>query len=243
VAEELGLDQLLGNRGAVHLDERLGGALALEMDLPRDELLAGAVLAGDQHPAVGRRRLRDLLLQALDRIGRAEDLVGTQCVCAEALVLVGEPAHLERVLDGEEDLLGGERLLDEVERPEPRRAHRGLDRAVPTHHDDGQLGPARPRLLEHRHAVATGHRDVEQHQIELLGVAAQRRQRGVAGGGRRDVVAFVGQQARERTADRFLVVDDQDAAHAPTSTERSTAEAGSSTMKRAPRGTASWTRT
>ena len=56
VAEQLGLDQLLGHRGAVHLDERALAALALQVDLARDELLAGAVLAGDQHPGVGGRR-------------------------------------------------------------------------------------------------------------------------------------------------------------------------------------------
>ena len=63
VAEQLGLDQLLGDGGAVHLDERGAVPVAERMNLPRDQLLARPVLAGNQHAAVGRRRHRDLLAQ------------------------------------------------------------------------------------------------------------------------------------------------------------------------------------
>ena len=45
VAEQLRLDQLLGNRGAVHLHEPLAAAQAVAVDGPRDELLADAALA------------------------------------------------------------------------------------------------------------------------------------------------------------------------------------------------------
>ena len=41
VAEQLRLDQLLGNRGAVHLHEPLAAAQAVAVDRARDELLAG----------------------------------------------------------------------------------------------------------------------------------------------------------------------------------------------------------
>ena len=56
VAEELRLDQLLGNRRAVDLHEPLAAAQAVAMDRARDELLADAALALDQHGRVGRRR-------------------------------------------------------------------------------------------------------------------------------------------------------------------------------------------
>ncbi len=59
VAEELRLDQLLGNRRAVDLDEPLAAAQAVAVDRARDELLADAALALDQHGRVGRRRAAD----------------------------------------------------------------------------------------------------------------------------------------------------------------------------------------
>src|SRR5262249_57441114 len=55
VTEQLGLDQLLGDSGAVDLDEGALAARGLHMDSPRYQLLAAAVLAVDQHPP-GRRR-------------------------------------------------------------------------------------------------------------------------------------------------------------------------------------------
>ena len=51
VAEELGLEQRLGNRAAVDRDEAVRAARAGVVDRARGELLAGAGFAGDQHRA------------------------------------------------------------------------------------------------------------------------------------------------------------------------------------------------
>src|SRR5437870_1994885 len=56
VAEELGLDEGLGDGRRTDGDEGPVAPCPLVVDGPGDELLAGAALAGDQH---GRRRLRD----------------------------------------------------------------------------------------------------------------------------------------------------------------------------------------
>jgi len=48
VSEESGFDQTRRDRGAVHGDERSLLALTTEMDGSRDQLLAGAALAGDE---------------------------------------------------------------------------------------------------------------------------------------------------------------------------------------------------
>ena len=65
VAEQLGLEQGLGNRGAVDGDKRSVGARTERVQRAREQLLAGAALAFDQHGRVGRRRAvqrqRDLL--------------------------------------------------------------------------------------------------------------------------------------------------------------------------------------
>src|SRR4029077_15767604 len=64
VAAQLALDQLPGERRAVELDEGGGAAAAERVDGAPDQLLAGAVLAVDQDPAVGRRPHRHLLAPA-----------------------------------------------------------------------------------------------------------------------------------------------------------------------------------
>ena len=64
VAEELALDERRRERRAVDRDERPAAARARLVDRARDELLAGAGLAEEQH---GRRRRRDLAELAEDR--------------------------------------------------------------------------------------------------------------------------------------------------------------------------------
>ena len=70
VSEELGLEEVLLERGAVHLDEVARGAQRVVMDGARDELLAGAGLAADEH---GRVALGDLAddCRALSRARRS----------------------------------------------------------------------------------------------------------------------------------------------------------------------------
>src|SRR5262245_10660159 len=57
VSEELGLEEVLGQRGTVHRDERLACAPAVGVDGPGDELLAGAGLAEDEDVGLGAGRL------------------------------------------------------------------------------------------------------------------------------------------------------------------------------------------
>ncbi len=67
VAEELGLEQGLGDRTAVDRDEGLRRPRALRVDRARDELLAGAGLAADQHRRHAARDLVDQRAHLLHR--------------------------------------------------------------------------------------------------------------------------------------------------------------------------------
>ncbi len=67
MAEQLALDQLLGNGGAVDVDERLVARVAHGVDGVGDQFLARAALAEDQHAAVGAGHQAQLLAQRLDR--------------------------------------------------------------------------------------------------------------------------------------------------------------------------------
>ena len=85
MAEQLALDQRLGQRPAVDRDERLVGPQAVLMHGPGDQLLAGAGFAQDQH---GRVRRRDLLDQPLDLLHAA--------AAADQLGLAFDPLELVR---------------------------------------------------------------------------------------------------------------------------------------------------
>jgi hypothetical protein len=72
VAEQLALEQRLGDRAAVDRHEGPGGARAEPVDGVGGQLLAGAALAEDQHRRVHRRDLADRREDLLDARARAQ---------------------------------------------------------------------------------------------------------------------------------------------------------------------------
>src|SRR5688572_26296562 len=83
VAEHLALDKLARDGGAVHLLERTPRALGRGVDRPRDELLAGAPLARDEHSGARPRRPRDLLAELDHRAALADKLSDLPCLSAQ----------------------------------------------------------------------------------------------------------------------------------------------------------------
>ena len=83
VPEQLRLEQRFGNAGAVDGDKRAAGARAARVDRARDELLADAAFAGDQHLGVGAGDALDLFLE-LDnlpaRAGQLSTAIGSHVV-------------------------------------------------------------------------------------------------------------------------------------------------------------------
>ena len=97
VAEQLRLDQRVGQRRAAHLHERLLRAQRVVVDRVRDQLLAGARLAADQHGGVGLRDLRDLLVHLPRRAAGADDVrevVALAQLLPQVRVLVEQPPAL-----------------------------------------------------------------------------------------------------------------------------------------------------
>ena len=72
-AEQLALDERGGNRRAVHAHHRPAAPRAQLVDLRREELLAGARLAEQQHRRIGRRDLPHLFLDAAHRGAVTDD--------------------------------------------------------------------------------------------------------------------------------------------------------------------------
>ena len=75
VAEEFAFEQVLGQRGTVHRDERRALALAVEMQCAGDEFLARAALALDEDRAVGVGDLVDEVVDLLHRAAGADDVL------------------------------------------------------------------------------------------------------------------------------------------------------------------------
>ena len=178
------------------------------MDGARDQLLAAAVRAADEHAARGRGGGGDLLAEPADRRALPDDLGALGEALAQDGVLAREPRVLERPRDGEQHLFERERLLDEVVRAELGGLHGGLDRAVPGDHHDDRVGPDALELGERLEPVHALHPDVEDGEVWRLVGDDPERVRTAADSG--DAVPLVFQDAAHRRLDRGLVVDDQD---------------------------------
>ena len=143
VAEQLRLEQRLGNRRAVDRDERSVGARAQRVQRAREQLLAGAALAFEEHGRVGRRRAMQLLrhlpqLRILADDARRAAPLGELLLQQE--VLGQHPPLRDRALDHQQQVIGIDGLGEEVHRAFLHRRDRVLDAAVGGHHDDRQLG-------------------------------------------------------------------------------------------------------
>ena len=132
VAEQLALEQRLGQRRAGDVHERLRGAVAVVVQHLGREILAGAALAGQQHRR--RRARRDLLQQRLDAstiagalADDAVEAVGLRLARAQRAHLAAQPRRLERLLDQQRDLVEVERLVGVVIRAVLHRLDGGVD--------------------------------------------------------------------------------------------------------------------
>jgi hypothetical protein len=123
----------------------------------REQLLAGTALALEQHGRIGRRRplqdrddLRELRILADDLRRAAAD--GE--LLPEEQVLHGQAAHAERPLHEEQQVVGIDRLGEEVERAVLHRRHRVLDTPERRHDDHRQVGVGLLGGPQHAQAIA-----------------------------------------------------------------------------------------
>jgi len=215
VAEQLRLEERLGERPAVERDERVAAAGAPGVQGARDELLARAALARDEHGggAVGHRL--DHADHLAHRRGAAHEALRRAALALAQLALqlavaVEQGLALGGLGDGTaDDLDVVERLRQVVVRAGADGGERGLHRRVAGHHDDLDLGPAVLHGVQELEARQLRHLDVEQGDVEVL-------LRELLGGGDGrvepdHVVALLAQERLERAQQRRLVVDDEDA--------------------------------
>ena len=173
VAEQLGLDERLRQRGAVHLDERAVAAAAGGVQRARDVALAAAGLAEQQHgrrrrtrPAGRARDALDELPQALRRRRFAEDRAGRRAALAVVRDLAPLPRAAQRLLELDGDLVELERLLHVVAAPRLIACTASATEPYAVIMITGQPGIGGDQRLEQIEPAAVGQAQVEQRDVD-----------------------------------------------------------------------------
>ena len=181
MAEDLALEQLLGERRAVDRHEGPARARAEGVQRARDELLARAALPRDQQRAVVRRDALDALEHVPHRVRAAQD--------PEVLHLASDrrrrpgdhaalPRAHDRTVQDPRQVLELERLGEEVGGAVLHRGNRRVDAGVARDHDHGQARGVIEDGREHRDALHVGQAQVEHGGVQFR--ATGDRERGLA---------------------------------------------------------------
>jgi hypothetical protein len=211
VAEELALEQRVGQGGAVDLDEGLAGARRLFVEGLGDALLAGAGLAENEDRGLRGRGAADDLKHRLE-LGRLADDVGQPEALADAFAqgrrLAHEAALLEDLVEDDDDGVHVERLDEVVLGAGSHGFDGGVDGGERGHDDEFGVAAGFTGLAQEPQAVEAGHADVGEDDGGREGGEEGERFFAVTGLG--ELEAFVGEERDEtRTGVRF-VVDDED---------------------------------
>src|SRR5262245_9088960 len=209
--EEFALDEFLGNRGAIDLDERRARAVAHEVDIAADKFLAGSAFAVNQNAAVGRRDDRDLLAQRLDRNALADDVEARFQLMPEQVIGLFETPVRKGIADGEQRVLERQRLFDEVVGAELGGADGGGNGRMARDHDDVRLRRLLPELSQGFQAIDSRKPDVEED--EVVGVLFNLLETIFAPRDCFRVEAFVFEDSLQRLPDTGLVIDNEDSWH------------------------------
>ena len=177
------------------------------MEQSRHQFLAGAVLAVYDHPSLRGGREVDLLPERLHRHRGADHdrLLPDQVL--QAPVFRFQALLLERVTQHQQDLVPGQRFLDEVVGSQLGGLDRRLDGAVAGDHDDVLAGAPGSNPLEGVDPVHAGQPDVEEDGV--VGGPVHEAQPFLGAGRRFHQVALVSQDSGQRTKDAPVVVYDQ----------------------------------
>ncbi len=209
VSEQLGLEQVPRQTGAVQIDERLAGAAALRVDPARQHPLAGSGFSLDQDRQVALRRRVRVARQRVNRgAASAEKIQGRRRGSARGV----QPATILLVLD---DAIDHDRDRCELQRFGEKllgafldRRDRELDRAVAGDEDHGDLDARTFQLSHQVESRAIGERVVHQEHVGKNRV--DQRERGGAGVGFLDLIP-VGLEVRPHSkANAWLVFHNQD---------------------------------
>ena len=212
VPEQLALQQGLRDRRAVHRDEGLAAAGRLGVDRAREDFLAGAALARQQHRRLEAGGALHHLEHLDHRLGGGHDRViagSALDLAAQQLVGAAQALALARLAQREQHLGGGEGLGEVVVGAALHRLDRELRGAEGRHQDHGRFRQAPHQLGQQLEAVHPGHAQVAEHQLGGGEVELAQGRLGVRCAD--DFIALGREHQREALAQGLVVVDDQDA--------------------------------
>ncbi|SVK48402.1 Uncharacterized protein conserved in bacteria [Acinetobacter baumannii] len=208
VAEQLGLDQILGNSGHVQGDERRLGARAVAVQRMRHQLFAGAGFAVDQHADRRTRQPADDAKHVLHRRRFADDVrrrIAGRLAAHRLLLLL---IMADGALDQRHRFVDVERFRQVVEGPLLIGADGRIQIRMRGHDDHRQHRVALFDLLEQRQTIDARHADVgQQHVGSLRGQGFQHVIAAFEGGAAH---ARAGERTLKHPADGAIVIDDPD---------------------------------
>src|SRR4030095_3620207 len=216
VAEQLALEQGLGDGRAVDFHEGRVPSRALVVEAPGDELLAGAALTVDQdRRRLAPRELADQLAQATRALRVADELIDAVFLflkAVEALDLSTGADLFQGTRDRQLELVEMlERLLEIVSSAGLHRLDRALDLSEPGDDDDRGLGMAALEGSQHVDTVHIGKAKIEEDHVRAHIVGGLEAL--FAGADPLDFDLVPGQHPRTERADVPFIVDDQDIVH------------------------------
>ena len=174
----------------------------------RDQLLAGAGLAQNADARFAGRHAVHLRHHAPHAPRPSSTISCLPTRCRRSRFSSSRRFSLSTLSDGEQQLVGGERLLQEIDRAQPRGAHRHFDVGLPADHHHRQRDAEGAQVFEQREAVLARHHDVDEHHVEGLRLDQFERARGVVAD--RGFVPGQAEGARQRGQRVGVVVDDQE---------------------------------
>ena len=214
VAEQFGLEQILGNGGAVDGDEAAGPAAALLVDSASEQLLAGAAGAKEHHRDIGIGHALDRARHPhhLRRGGHhvAKDGAGLADLAFQAAILGFDVVKLKGPADDQAELINVDRLLIEIVGTGSDRPQGAFARAMSGGDDHLCLGLQRQDVLERGKAFA--------HAVRVGGKAEVERDHGgfrranqaegrIAVGSDQHLVIVIGPS--QLTLQALVILDDQ----------------------------------
>ena len=168
VAEQLALEQLLGQGRAVHLDEALRAPRGQLVHRARHDLLADATLTVDQNGHSGvADLLQDLPNPAHLLRGPEERRLAATALALGQLVLAHLGCRIERPLESVLELLLLERLVQVVDGAEVHRLYYGGRLANYGQHDHGHAWHASTNLAQRLQTTQVWHHHVEKDRVRL----------------------------------------------------------------------------
>ena len=210
---------LSGHCAAIHRDEGLGTARAAAVDRARDQLLADAGFAFDQHRYRRGRRLFRRLEDWLHR-RRSCDHVGDR---QRAFVPALEPSQFassalrgERIAQRDFQPFRACRLDHEIGRARAHGGHHIVDPAMGGLHDHRNIEAGLSHESQDAQPVEIGHHQVEDHGVDSRVGAGEKLDRRIAAV--RDdcqVAKALDCGFKQATLDRIVVDDEHNFRHKP----------------------------